>query len=408
MGIDFEGSNCITSSHCQGTIIVYHSSMQAGDVRQTQLLEVSGKAMLETFIRVPWSVYRGDPYWVPPLITERREALSAKNPFFQHAEWQAWVAYRDGRPVGRISAQIDRLHLEAHDKNTGFFGLIEAPDDQAVFSALFGAAEGWLKGKGMKRVLGPFNLGINQEMGLLVEGFDTPPYVMMGHAPQYYGPAIEAQGYVPAQDTLAYELSADQFGMPATMRRLLQRHGHRVRARAFDRKNRDADLEAMRGIFNDAWSENWSFVPFTEAEFNAVGKELLMLVPADFIRIAEVDGKPAAFIVMLSNINEAIADLDGRLLPFGWAKLLWRLKVRSPKTARVALMGVRREFQFTRLGPALAFLTIDGLEQPARSRGIERVEMSWILESNRGVRNIIEQVSGKVTKRYRVYSKELV
>jgi len=374
---------------------------------QIQLREVKDKATLETFIRVPWSIYRDDPAWVPPLLMERREAFSSKNPFFQHAEWQAWVAYRDGQPVGRISAQIDHLYLESHDREGGFFGLIEAPDDQAVFAALFGAAENWLRIKGMKRALGPFNLGINQEMGLLIEGFDSPPYVMTGHALPYYGAAIEALGYAPAQDTLAYELLARNFGMPPSMRKLLQRQGHRIRARAFDKKNQESDLEAMRGIFNDAWSNNWSFVPFTEAEFKAVGKELLMLVPAEFIRIAEVDGKPAAFIVMLSNINEAIADLNGRLLPFGWAKLLWRLKVRCPKSARVVLMGVLKEFQFTRLGPALAFLTIEGLEIPAKKRGIERVEMSWILESNRGVRNIIEQVSGKVTKRYRVYSKDL-
>jgi hypothetical protein len=374
---------------------------------QIQLREVKDKATLETFIRVPWSIYRDDPHWVPPLLMERREALSSKNPFFQHAEWQAWVAYRDGQPVGRISAQIDHLYLESHDEEGGFFGMIEAPDDPAVFAALFGAAENWLREKGMKRVLGPFNLGINQEMGLLAEGFDSPPYVMMGHALPYYGPAIEALGYAPAQDALAYQLLAKNFGMPPSMRKLIQRQGSRIKARSFDKKNQDTDLEAMRGIFNDAWSNNWGFVPFTEAEFKAVGKELLMLVPAEFIRIAEVDGKPAAFIVMLSNINEAIADLDGRLLPFGWAKLLWRLKVGCPKSARVVLMGVLQEFQFTRLGPALAFLTIEGLEIPAKKRGIERVEMSWILESNRGVRNIIEKVSGKVTKRYRVYSKEL-
>ncbi len=349
--------------------MVYHSLMNAGDVSQIQLREVSGKAMLETFIRVPWSLYGDDPNWVPPLLMERREALSAKNPYFQHAEWQAWVAYKDDRPVGRISAQIDRLYLETQDDATGFFGLIEAPDDPAVFTALFQAAEDWLRGKGMKRVLGPFNLGINQEMGLLVDGFDTPPYIMMGHARRYYGTAIEALGYVPAQDTLAYELSTESFGMPVVMKKLLQRQAHRISTRAFDKKNRDADLESMRSIFNDAWSRNWGFVPFTEAEFQAVGKELLMLIPAEFIRFAEVDGKPAAFIAMLSNVNEAIADLDGRLLPFGWAKLLWRMKVRSPKSARVVLMGVRQEFQFTRLGPALAFLTIEGLEQPARSQG---------------------------------------
>jgi GNAT superfamily N-acetyltransferase len=185
--------------------------------------------------------------------------------------------------------------------------------------------------------------------------------------------------------------------MPPIMRTLLQRQGHRITSRSFDRKKRQQELETMRSIFNDAWSRNWSFVPFTEAEFQAVGKELLSLLPNDFIRIAEVDGMPAAFIVLLPNINEAIGDLDGRLMPLGWVKLVWRLKVRSPKSGRIALMGVRQEFQRTRLGPALAFLTIESLEEPARRRGIEKVEMSWVLESNKGTRNIIEQIGGRIT-----------
>jgi hypothetical protein len=387
--------------------MVYHAPVNAADMSQIRVQEVSGKDMLEAFIRVPWSVYGDDPNWVPPLLLERREALSAKNPFFQHAEWQAWIACRDDRPVGRISAQIDRLYLQTHDESTGFFGMIEAPDDPAVFAALFEAAESWLRKKGMKRVLGPFNLGINQEMGLLVDGFDTPPYIMTGHARRYYGAAIEALGYAPEQDTLAYEVTPEKFAMPETMKKLLLRQAHRIRSRVFDKSKRAEDLEAMRTIFNDAWSGNWGFVPFTEAEFAAVGKELLMLVPAEFIRIAEVDGMPAAFIVMLPNVNEAIADLNGRLLPFGWAKLVWRMKVHAPKTARIALMGVRQLYQFTRLGPALAFLTIEALEQPARRVGIKCVEMSWILENNHGMRNIIERVGGKISKRYRMYSKGL-
>ncbi|HLF32315.1 MAG TPA: hypothetical protein VI566_14975 [Xanthomonadales bacterium] len=382
--------------------------MSSADSRQVRVREVTGKAMMDEFIRVPWSIYRDDPNWVPPLLLERREAFSAKNPFFQHAEWKTWIACRDGKAVGRISAQIDRLFLELHDEATGFFGLIEAPDDPAIFAALFSSAENWLKAKGMKRVLGPFNLGINQEIGLLVEGFDTPPYIMMGHALPYYGRLIESLGYTPDQDTLAYEVHANQFGMPENMRKLLERQGHRITERAFNRKKRHDDFETMRSIFNDAWSRNWGFVPFTEEEFQAVGKELLMLLPDDFIRIAEVDGQPAAFIAMLPNINEVIGDLDGRLLPFGWAKLLWRLKVRSVKSARIALMGVRREYQRTRLGPALAFLTMTGLEEPASRRGIEHAEMSWILEDNQGMRNIAEQIGGKITKRYRMYRKELV
>jgi len=191
------------------------------------------------------------------------------------------------------------------------------------------------------------------------------------------------------------------------MQKLLDRQGDRVSSRIFERKNRRDEFEVMRDIFNDAWAGNWGFVPFTEAEFQAVGKELLMVVPDEFIHIAYVEGEPAAFIVLIPNINEAIADLDGRLLPFGWAKLAWRLKVRSPKTGRIALMGVRQKFQRTRLGPALAFLTIERLEIPVNRRGIEKIEMSWVLESNQGTRNIIEKATGEITKRYRIYSREL-
>ena len=372
-----------------------------------QVLEVKGKAALDQFIRVPWSIYRDDPNWVPPLIVERRGALSEKNPFFEHAEWCAWTAVRSGVPVGRISAQIDRLFLETQHEATGFFGLIEAPDDPEIFSALFTTAENWLRSRGLKRVLGPFNLGINQEIGILVEGFETPPFIMMGHSPRYYAAALERQGYRAEQDILAYLLPTSGFVVPPAMQALLRRQAQRIGARVFRRARRVEELEVMREIFNDAWSDNWGFVPFTRAEFQAIGKELLMLVPDDYIRIAEVDGQPAAFIVMLPNINEAIRDLDGRLMPWGWLKLLWRLKVRSPRTARVVLMGVLKKYQNTRLGPALAFLTIGGLEVPGKGRGIEQVELSWVLESNMGMRNIAEQVGGRVSKRYRMYGKEL-
>ena len=368
---------------------------------------VSGKKALNTFIQVPWGIYADDPCWVPPLISERKEVLSPAHPFFQHAEWQAWVAYKDGNPVARISAQIDKLHLQHNDDLAGFFGLFEAPDDEAVIAALFEAAEGWLRERGMKKVIGPFNMNINQEIGILVEGFETPPYVMTGHAPRYYGPAIERCGYQPVQTLLAYGLDAGKLRIPRVMQALIKRSGDRIKVRNLDRKNKAAELETMRNIFNDAWQNNWNFVPFTRREFNKVGKELLMIVPHDFIQIATIDGQDAAFIVLLPNINEAIADLNGRLLPFGWAKLLWRLKVQSTKSGRVPLMGVRQKYQNTRFGPALAFMTIKGVMDAGLKMGLERVEMSWILDHNHGVRNIIESLGGDITKRYCMYEKEL-
>jgi hypothetical protein len=180
-----------------------------------------------------------------------------------------------------------------------------------------------------------------------------------------------------------------------------------VTLRALRRQRAAEDLEILRDIFNDAWSRNWGFVPFTREEFSAVGREMLMLIPDDFIHIAEVDGRPAAFIVLLPNLNEVIADLAGRLLPFGWAKLLWRLKVRFPHTGRVPLMGVRREYHNTRLGPGLAFLVIDAIRRAAVGAGMHEVEMSWILADNMGMRNIIESIGGTVSKRYRMYEKSL-
>ena len=377
-------------------------NMNHVDIRQ-----VTTASDLKAFIAIPWSIYRDDPNWVPPLKFERKEAFSEKNPFFEHACWQAWLAYRDGVPVGRISAQVDSLYLEHHDAHAGFFGLIEAPDDAEVFAALFGTAETWLKEQDMTSALGPFNLGINQEVGCLVEGLDSPPYVMMGHARPYYGQQIEKQGYSKAQDMFSYEMNRDSFAFPGIVQRLLKRHEKKIRVRTIDRRNAATDLETMRCIFNDAWSGNWGFVPFTISEFSTLGKELLMVVPADFIHIADMDGKPAAFIVLIPNLNEVIADLDGNLFPFAWARLLWRLKVRFPKTGRIALMGVRREFQHTRLGQALAFSVMRALHGPIINRGLQRVEASWILEQNQAMRNIMEQVGGVVTKRYRMYQKSL-
>lgn len=372
-----------------------------------EIREVVNASDLKTFISVPWSVYRDDPNWVPPLKVERKEAFSAKNPYFLHARWKAWVAYRAGQPVGRISAQIDELYLQRHDAHTGFFGLIEAPDDPLVFDALFNKAEGWLREQGMKTVLGPFNLSINQEVGCLVEGFDTPPYLMMGHTRRYYGASIENQGYAREQDVLAYELDKESFVLPENIQRLLKRQADKLLLRQVDRKNIGAELEILRDIFNDAWSQNWGFVPFTREEFQAVGKEILMIVPPEFTLIVETEGEPAAFMILIPNLNEAISDLNGKLFPFGWAKLIWRLKVKAPKTGRIALMGVRKKYQHTRLGPSMAFLTIGALQEPALKRKMERIEMSWILEQNQGTRNIIEKVGGVVTKRYRLYRKEI-
>lgn len=348
-----------------------------------------------------------DPNWIEPLHLERRLHLGAKtNPWFQHARWKAWVAFRGDHPVGRISAQIDTLHLERHQDATGFFGMLDAEDRPETFAALIGAAEDWLRSEGIQRVIGPLSLSINDEVGLLVDGFDTSPYFMMGHNKAYYGSNIEAAGYRKAKDMLAYVVEPN-FPAPKVMNRLLAKSMERIRVRPLDRSRFDEELAVLQDIFNDAWADNWSFVPFTDAEFKDLGHTLRVLIASELIQIAEVDGKPAAFIVALPNVNEVIRDFGGKLLPFNWAKLLWRLKVGFPTSSRVPLMGVRRSFHNTPLGAGLAFLVIDAVRHHLVSRGVKEVELSWILEDNAGMRAIIEAIGGRDYKRYRVYEKQI-
>lgn len=358
------------------------------------------------FLALPHRLYAGDSAWVAPLDFEQRQRFSPRNHFFEHARMQAWIARRGDVPVGRITAQVDELHLRQHGDAAGYFGMLEAEEDPQVFAALFGAAQDWLRGQGMERVRGPFNLHVNEEVGLLVEGFTTPPFVLMGHARPWYGPQVEAQGYRGVKDLLAYHIRPD-FDPPRVMTRLAERASERVRVRSLRRKHLAEDAAIMRDVFNDAWENNWGFVPLAEAEWVETVSTLAKLMPDDYIQIAEYDGEPVAFIVALPNLNEATRDLGGKLLPFGWLKLLWRLKVRHPHSARIPLMGVRKSHQHSRLGPTLAFMVIDAVRKQMHARGVTNVEMGWILEDNDGMRNIIETIGGRAYKRYRIYEKEL-
>lgn len=379
-----------------------------GELPDSSLLIVKAEnsRTRNAFIRLPWSLYRDDPKWVPPLILERRLHLSPKNPYFEHATCCLWVAYRDNKPVGRISAQVDQLHLERYQDSTGFWGLLEAEDNLQTFQALFAAAESWLQGQGMKRSQGPFNLSINHECGLLVEGFDTEPSVMMGHALPYYAEHIEQCGYTKVKDLLAYILDTDV--EPTEVRKAITRRTqNRIKTRILRKKHFQEDLDIVFSIFNDAWSGNWGFVPFTKKELVHLANDMKLLIKEDLVRIAYVGDEPSAFMVLLPNLNEAIKDLNGRLFPFGWLKLLWRLKVKAPQTGRVPLMGVLRKHQGSLLGAALAYRVLGDMQEAVIRRGIKKAEMSWILEDNVGVRGIIEDVGGRIYKTYRIFNKEL-
>ena len=372
-----------------------------------RIVPVSDKADLAEFIRLPAAIFKDDPQWIPPLFLERKIHLSPKhNPYFQHAKSQSWLAWRGDVAVGRISAQVDQMHLAQHHDATGFFGMLDAEDNQETFAALMATAEQWLAEQGMRRVRGPFNLSINEETGLLIDGFADPPVFMMSHALPYYREHIEQCGYHKAADTLAYLINPN-FVAPPVMQRLLKMASERVTVRTLDRSRFDEEIMLLRDIFNDAWSDNWGFVPFTEAEFKALGQNLKFLLHDEYIQIAEVDGEAAAFIIGMPNINEAIRDLKGKLFPFGWLKLIWRLKIKGPASGRVPLMGVRKKFQKTRLGPGLAFLIIEDVRNELHKRGAHRLELSWILEDNAGMRNIIESIGGTAYKRYRVYERDL-
>lgn len=369
-----------------------------------RILPVETRRARARFVGVPRAIYAGDPVWIEPLRVERLRHLSRQNPFFGHATGALWLAVRGDRAVGRISAQIDRLHVEQHGEQAGFFGMLDAEDDQETFAALLGAAESWLRERGMRRALGPFNFSINEDCGLLVEGFDTPPQVMMPHGRPFYPERVEACGYSKVKDLLAYRLPADVEWQRGTVAKKTPKGLH---LRPLSKRHMERDIGIVRDLFNDAWSQNWGFVAFTDEELSELSSVLKHLVPADFVWFAERRGEPVGFVAALPNVNEAIADLHGRLLPFGWAKLLWRLKVRTPSTARIALLGLRSDLQRSLGGARVVFSLLGVVQQAFIRRGVREVELSWVLEDNHAIQGIIGTYVAEPYKRYRIYSKEL-
>lgn len=370
-----------------------------------QIVPVLDPRALDRFIRLPQILLRDDPSFVTPLLSERRDALTAKgNPFFGHADVALFLAQRDGRDVGRISAQRD--HLLA-DTRIGHFGMLMAIDDGDVVDALLAAAEGWLRSRGLSVVQGPFSLSINEETGLLVRGFDTPPMLMMPHDPPYLGAHLDRLGYAKARDLYAY-ISQTSTSLPPGASRMVARGlPSNVTLRQLRMPQLAEDIAALVDIFNDGWSNHWGFVPITREEIAHIAKAMRPLLHERLVWFADVDGVPAAFGLCLPNLNEAIRDLSGSLLPFGWAKLLWRLKVTGVKTARVPLMGMRKQFSNTLLGQLLPLHVCESLRREAAAMGIRSLEMSWVLEDNKPMRHLAEAIGASAYKTYRVYEKAL-
>ena len=371
---------------------------------------VHDRADLKAFIGVTRTLYADDPAWVQPLTVERLDHLNAKkNPFLAQIEASYWLVLFDGKPVGRISAQVDRAHLERYGDATGHFGFLEAIDDEEVFGLLLDTAATWLRLRGMERMTGPFSLSINDETGTLVEGFDTPPMLMMPHGRTFYDARLREQGLVKIKDLFAYRLDV-QAPFPPAAARLVERArktGGLV-VRPLDMHRYVEEIRLIVDIFNDAWAENWGFLPFGEAEALYLAKSIRPLVDARCFAIAEIDGAPVAMTVTLPNLNAAIADLDGRLFPFGWAKLLWRLRVLGIKSGRMPLMGLRRAWHGTLKGTAAALAVIDAVRAYHAGRGVTEGELGWVLEDNAAIQRIIEAVGGVPYKTYRVYEKALV
>jgi GNAT superfamily N-acetyltransferase len=375
---------------------------------------VTTKRDTKAFIEVAYTLNSGDPHWVPPLRDEVASTISPKkNGWFSHAEAQYFLAERDGKPVGRISAHIDHLALEmpaeqGFGPGTGFWGFFDAADENAA-KALINTAEDWLRGKGMTKAIGPVSLSIWEEPGLLVKGHDHSPTVLMGHHPARYQAWIEAAGYKEAKKLLTYDLRVDT-GFPPLINRIVANgeKNPRIHIRKVNKSKFAEEAAIILAILNDAWSDNWGFVPLTQPEIDDVGKKLKPLVFEDLIMIAELDGEPVAFMVTLPDLNEAVKPLNGSLLPFGWAKLLWWLHKPKARTMRVPLMGVVKRLQASRMASQLAFMMIEYIRRAAvADYGATRGEIGWVLEDNQGMNAIADAIESKINREYVIYQKPL-
>lgn len=381
---------------------------------EIEIVPVLDKRELNEFIDFGYHINAKDPNAVPPLRAEVVELLTpGKNPFHEHARMQLFIAKRKDKVVGRISAHIDELALtqppeQGMGPGTGNWGLLEA-ETQEIAHSLIRVAEHWLRKEGMTRVLAPISLSIWEEPGLLVKGFDHPPMVMMGHHLPRYEAWIENEGYTVAKRLLTYDLPLEP-GFSDLINRIVAsgERNPRINVRTVDLKQFNRDAEIFIDILNDAWENNWGFVPFTDTEKAYAAKKLKPLIYQDMNMIAELDGEPVAFMMTLPDVNEVIKPMKGRLFPFNVVKLLWWLKKGKPVDFRVPLMGVVKRLQNSRLASQLAFMMIEYIRRNGvKNHGAKRGEVGWILEDNQGMVAIADAIDSKINREYRIYEKSL-
>ncbi|MBX5469537.1 MAG: GNAT family N-acetyltransferase [Thermoleophilaceae bacterium] len=374
--------------------------MSAVEVRPVQ-----SRRDLKRFVKLPWRLYRNEPLWVPPLIAERMRFLDrSKNPFFEHAEAEYFLAWRDGEPVGRISAHVDHRLNEFHDNAWGQFGFFECEDDPEAARALLEAAEAWLRARGRDRMVGPMDFTTNHECGLLVEGHERPPQILEPWHPPYYARLLEGYELEKAMDLYKWELhiSDREKILPVIFElaeKLEPEHGIRIRhMRRRDFKN---EVRRFMEIYNSAWEKNWGFVPLTDAELEQYAKDLRPILDENWAMIAEKDGEVVGCALTLPDYNQVLKHLNGRLLPFGWLKALRRR--REIDSVRVFALGVKPEYQHTGVAAGLYIEHFNMAARTPQTWG----EMGWILEVNVAMNKAMEAMGGRIVKRYRIFEKPL-
>jgi hypothetical protein len=360
------------------------------------------------FIKVGHVVFEGDPAWVPPLAFELRERLHpGKNPFFKRADVAFFTAWRGKELVGRCSATVDREHLRTWQDQTGFFGFFDCVNDAEVARALVDAASEWLQKRGMTRMMGPFSLYVNEEVGVLVEGFEHPPSLMMAHSRTWQGDMAEAAGLEKEKDLIAWKWENEPFPQRAIKAWEGVKSMPELKLRSVDTSRMKEELQTVMDIYNDAWGGKWCFVPALPDEVDKVAKDLKLIIDRDIAFIAELEGRPVGMCIMLPNMNEAIHDLRGRLFPLGLPKLLYRMKVKRPGSARLMMLGIRKELRHHKKYAGLSAAMYIEVAKRGRGKGYQWGELSWTREDDGPINVGIKMMGAKPYKTYRVYRKTL-